>query len=104
VAGNLYITEFADGARLQGEAGAMSFLQDPPVAEQKIAFGASSAQSAAFQPTTRYIRLQADNICSVIVGLNPTATATNRRLATGAIEYVGIPAGQSYKLAVIQNT
>lgn len=74
----------------------------PPVAEQVVAIGVASAQSAAFNAETRMVGIHADAICSVAFGVNPTAVATNRRLAANSTEYFEVIAG--HKVAVITNT
>lgn len=99
----LYITELnyigkdANGANVQAAA-------VPPVAEQVVAIAGASAQSAALNVSTNMVRLMADAACSVKFGSNPTATATSMRLAADAGEYFSIPAGQSFKVAVISNS
>lgn len=87
----LYITEYLGPTAV-----------DPPLAEQTVAIGGTSAQSSAFNANTRYIRIHTDAICSVLVGSNPTATATKKRMAAGQTEYVAV-AG-AHKIAVITNT
>lgn len=95
----LYVTEFADISATQG----VLIGKQPPVAEQTVAIGASSAQSSAFNQRTNYIRLSPDTqICSVLIGSNPTAAATNMRMAAGSVEYFAVPQGA--KVAVILNT
>jgi len=97
----LYITEF-DG-RAQGVNGhvAAAYMQPAP-AEQTVAIGAGSVQSAALGASTRFVRLMADAPCSVAFGANPTATATKMRLAANVPEVFGVVPGQ--KIAVITNT
>src|ERR1700685_4308085 len=96
----LYVTEFVELE--QGPArrvGQMSM--QPPVAEQTVAIGGSSAQSNAFNALTRIVRVHTDSICSIEFGTNPTATATTARMAANQTEYFGVPVNQSYKIAVI---
>lgn len=62
----LYITEY--GQRAMDGA-----LIEPAVATQAITFTSSNVQSAVFQASTRYVRLQADATCTVAFGTNPTA-------------------------------
>jgi hypothetical protein len=95
----LYITEFANIARDQGQGVQVTAL--PPVAEQTIAIGAASAQSSGFNAATSFIRTHADAVCSIAVGTNPTAAATNARLAANQTEYFQVRPGD--KIAVIQN-
>ena len=76
----------------------------PPVAEQTVAIGGSSTQSAVLNAQTGLIRLISDVVCSVSVGTNPTASTTTMRLAANAAEYFTVRKNQSLKVAVIQNT
>jgi hypothetical protein len=95
----LYITEYYD---IFGHA---QVPLEPPVAKQTVAIGASSAQSAAFSPQTRIIRIHTDSVCSVSIGVGPTgptATATDARMAANQTEYRGVSPGQI--LAVITNS
>jgi hypothetical protein len=96
----LYITEFANIGRDQGQGVQATSL--PPVAEQTIAIGVASAQSGAFSGATNFIRAHADSICSIAVSVNPTAIASNARLAANQTEYFQVRPGD--KIAVIQNS
>lgn len=93
---SLYITEFR------------GFTNDLPhvagIVDQKVTIGASSAQSAAMDSATQAIRLHADAICSVAFGPNPTAAATNMRLAANESIVVTVPQNISFKVAVITNS
>jgi hypothetical protein len=97
----LYLTEFsALGRDLQGVtvlAGDM-----PPVAEQQLAIGASSVQSAAFSTRTQYLMVHCDATCSIAIGSNPVAVATAHRLGAGERLFYSVSPGQ--QLAVVQNT
>lgn len=92
----LYITEYLD---MQGTR---PVPHEPPLAEQTVVIGGSSAQSAAFGPNTHLIRVHADSICSVLIGGNPTVTTSSARMAANQTEYRGVSPGQL--LAVIANT
>lgn len=97
----LYIAEYSD--IVQTVRGGTAIPVDPPLAEQTVAIGASSAQSAAFNALTKFVRIHSDAICSVTVNLAaPTATATNGRFAANQTEFRGVSPGN--KLAVITNT
>jgi hypothetical protein len=103
----LYITEYAElSLNRLGQLGQMPV--EPPVAEQTVAIGGSSVQSAAFNAATKFVRLHTDAICSVEVGANPTATATTGRLAANQTEFRdvsrGPSSGSAFKIAVITNT
>lgn len=99
----LYITEYARQAR--DASGFMMVVADePPLANQTVAIGGSSVQSSTFNASTRFIRVSTDAVCSIEIGANPTATATTRRMPANTTEYFGVPAGQSWRVAVITNT
>ena len=97
----LYIPEFsAEGrdtsANLMPVAAAASMN-----AQQTVTIGASSAASSAFSATTSLVRLHTDAKCNVVFGPNPTATTVMLRMAADTTEYFSVPAGQSWKVAVI---
>lgn len=97
----LYITEFSNpnvnmNPNQQG-------IQ-PPMAEQTVAIGGASVQSAALGNVTNLVRIHTDAICSIALGTNPTATAVKARLAANTTEYFIVPQGQAFKVAVITNT
>lgn len=94
-----YISEFTDMAHLSDCPIAMM----PPIAEQTVAIGAET-DSAAFNAATRYIRVQNDAICSISIGLAPTASTTTLRLPAESVEYFAVPRGAGYKISVITNT
>jgi len=95
----LYIAEYPAPKLVQG-----SYFQapkDPPLAEQTVAIGGASTQSAAFNTKTRLIRIHTDAICSIAVGSNPTATTGKARMAAGQTEFQAVNPGD--KIAVITN-
>lgn len=99
----LFITEFSNrGIDMNGAATHVQSV--PEKANQVVAIGAASVQSAAMNAKTSMVRLCADAPCSVQFGTNPTATATMMRLPANVPEYLAIPAGKNYKIAVITNT
>ena len=101
----LYITEFVAQSRDgRGYVNQNAIPEEPPVAEQTIAIGGSSVASTAFNAKTAMIRLHTDAICSIAVGATPTAAATSRRIAAGTTEYIAVPVGSNFKVAVITNT
>jgi hypothetical protein len=75
-----------------------------PTAEQTVAIGGTSTQSAALDPMTTLVRVHTDAICSVSFGTNPTATATKMRMAAGTTEYFTVQQNSGLKVAVITNT
>ena len=94
-----YITEFAALANVSGCPVAMM----PPLAQQTVVIGAE-ADSIAFNASTRYIRVQVDAICSIAIGLTPTATTSMLRLPAESTEYFAVPLNSGYKISVITNT
>jgi hypothetical protein len=99
----LYLTEFVAQAR-DGAGYVTPAAEQPALAEQTVAIGASSVQSAAINGKTRLLRVHADAICSIQVGANPTAAVTTMRFGAGKTEYFGVPENAGYKVAVIANT
>lgn len=98
----LYVTEF-EALTPTTEGGAGQMARAPAVVDQTpVAISGSSAQSAAFGKTTRYIRVATDTVCSIAFGASPTATANNMRMAANQVEYFGITPGM--KVAAISNT
>jgi hypothetical protein len=99
----VYITEYArQGSDAMGHG--LVVAEEPPVANQTVAIGATTAQSSAFNASTTFVRVHTDAICGIEFGTNPTATTTTRRMPAGGTEYFAVPMGKSYKLAVITNT
>ena len=96
----LYITEFS-ARPLDSESLMTPVVIQPPVAEQTVAIGGSSAQSSAFASTTKIVRVHTDAKCSVLFGTNPTATTSKMRMAADSTEYFVVPQNQSWKVAVI---
>lgn len=96
-----YISEYPSGGFL-GSFGVSGNVQEPEITTQTVAIGVGSAQSAAFNQNTRYIRVHTDAICSILIGSNPTALVTSKRLAANQTEYFTVSPG--HKLAVIANT
>lgn len=96
----LFISEYDNVAR--DNVGMVQAGQEPAIATQTVAIGGASAQSAAFNANTKFVRLHTDAICSVAFGANPTATASTARMAANQTEFFGVRPGQ--KVAVISNT
>lgn len=106
----LYIIE-GDTLGNPNEGGNAQVLRLPPIAEQTIAITGSSAQSSAFNKSTKIIRVETDSICAISIGPNPTAatasgtgtaTGTGGRMVAGDKEYFGVNPGD--KIAVIATT
>jgi hypothetical protein len=97
----LFISEYAEQARdLRGYLVAAG--QEPTLAEQQVAIGGSSTQSAALNAKTAFVRVHTDAVCYVAFGTNPTASSSQKRLAANSTEFFGVPAGKAFKVAVIQ--
>lgn len=97
----LYITEYATPYYFQGNPLTAGM---EPGADQTVAIGVGSAQSTTLKNNTTLVRLRTDAICSVAIGLNPTATATNARMAAGQESWFGVGPSSGFKVAVITNT
>lgn len=95
----VYISEFSSLANVVG----CNIAMMPPIAQQTVAIGAET-DSNAFNASTRFIRVHADAICSIAVGLTPTASTTTLRMSADSTEYFGVPLNSGYKLSVITNT
>lgn len=74
----------------------------PEVAQQQVAIGVGSAQSAAFNANTKFIRVNVDAVCSIKIGTDPTAAVTAQRMAANQTEFYAVAPGQ--KIAVIANS
>ncbi len=69
--------------------------------KQQVTYTAS-AQSAALNPKTNYVRLVADAVCHVLGGENPTATADDLRMAANEVNFLYVgdrPKGTDYLIA-----
>lgn len=105
----LYITE-CESLAIPGEGGNMQIAHMPPVAEQTLAIGGSSASSSAFNTSTRFVRVETDAICAIAFGSAPTAAAAvgtgtasgTLRMNANTVEYFGVSPG--HKIAVIATT
>jgi 2-methylaconitate cis-trans-isomerase PrpF len=93
----LYVTEFP-----ALEKASLPVAIQPPIAEQTVAIGGSSAASSPFNVSTGLVRLHTDSICSIEINNSPTATASKARLAANTTEYFVVQPGHS--LAVISNS
>jgi hypothetical protein len=97
----LYISEYAQLGDLGSSSELLPLSLEPPLAEQTVALSGASAQSNAFGPFTKYIRVHTDAICSILVGSNPTATTAKKRIPADHTEYFGVKPGD--KIAAITN-
>ncbi len=106
----LYISEYNAisnvGVALQGVSTPLSRTptpapQEPVIANQVVVISGSSTQSAVFNSSTTFIRVNTDAVCSIEIGTNPTATTSSKRLAANQTEFFGVYPGA--RLAVISN-
>lgn len=93
----LYLSEHAEITVFQGGGG--QALSEPPIIEDTVAIGGTSAQSGAFNAKCRFVRVHVDASCSVLFGADPTATTANKRLAANQTEIFRVNPGD--KIAVI---
>lgn len=108
----LYITEYSGTGFVTSNNGPYKVQaqapQEPEITSQTVAISGSPTQSAAFtnnpgqqNQQTYLIRVHTDAICSILIGANPTASSSNRRLAAGQTEYFSVTPG--HKLSVVSN-
>lgn len=100
----LYVTEYATSGYKQIGGVTVQTPDEPPLAEQTVAIGASSAASSAFQTGTTVIRLHVDTVASLAIGLSPVATTSKQRFASGQTEFKSVPKGSGFQVAVIANS
>jgi hypothetical protein len=81
----------------------ISGAQWPPVVEQTVTIGGASSTSNVFNKNTTLLRINVDSVCSIVIGLNPTATVVNARMAANQTEYFSVPPNSKWQLAVIAN-
>lgn len=102
----LTIQEYDDAA-----IGAMGWPipvgNEPALVSQAFSYTGTSAQSAAFNASTKIIRVNTDGICNLKFGSSPTAlvkgnAAGGCRLAADQTEYFGVAGGD--KVAAIVDT
>lgn len=92
-----YLRQPIDGIGVGLPAG-----MEPALVTQKVAIGAGSVQSAAFNPRTTFVCINVDVPCSYLFGTDPTATANDMRMSADQTQYFGVIPGQ--KVAFITNT
>jgi hypothetical protein len=97
----LTVTEYKDMLSIPNNPAQIPL--EPALAEQSLSVTGGSVVSTAFNPQTRYVRLNMDSsgACSVSFGTAPTAITGFGRLSPNQTEYRGIPEGRAFKVAVI---
>ena len=96
---NLFITELDRAPVSTGGGAHLQIARLPPVHEQTVPIGATSAQSTPFNANTRFVCLHAKADCHIVVGPDPTATPDHKPVAAGQDVYFGVT--PSHRLAVI---
>jgi hypothetical protein len=97
----LYVTELSS---LGVDASGQNIIAPvmPPAAEQTVSIGGSTAASAAFGGTTRFLQIHTDAICSIAFGTSPIATTGNQRMAANETRFYTV--APAMKVAVITNS
>lgn len=102
---SLYVEEYGQmGAAFNAVGPALSAVQspqEPAITGQKLTISASSTAGAPFSPATVLIRVETDAICSIMIGPNPVAVPTRKRMAANQTEYFSVRPGDT--IAVITN-
>ena len=97
----IYISEYVTIGVPGPEGSGFQAPKEPAIAEQKVSISGSPTASAAFQPTTRMVRIATDATCSILFGPSPIANTGAKRLAANQTEYFAVNAGD--KVSVILN-
>ncbi len=96
----MYVTEFSDEG-IDAKGRVMPCAKQPPIADQRVDISAVSAQSTTLNAATTLVRISVDGPTSILFGTNPTALATNGRMAADAVEYFCVQANSGLKVAGI---
>jgi len=87
------ITEY-DALAVNKVGGPIQAGQEPAIAIQSVTYNAS-AQSAAFNKRTRFVRISCNAEAYLVFGENPTATATTgTNVQADTPEFFGVVGGQ----------
>lgn len=70
---------------------------EPAVTGQTVTF-TTAQQSAAFNVSTRYVRIIADVDCHVLFGANPTADADDQKLIAGTEYFRAVEPGDKVSI------
>lgn len=96
----LWIREYSDIGRAAASAGgARPQIAVEPGADMTPVTFSTTAQSAAFAATTRYIAMIASAAFHYVVAANPTATTSALKVPADTLIYVAVTPGQ--KIAAI---
>ena len=100
----LYISEFT----YLGQAGPgvsqfpVAAPLTPPVAEQDVSIGSTSAASSAFNALTTFIMVNTDENCCLAFGTAPVAVITAHRMGANETRFYAVKPGE--QIAVIAAT
>lgn len=95
----LYITE-CESMGLDADGKEIQALTMPPIAEQAVTFGTTTA-SAAFNARTRVVMLLSTAAANISFGAAPTATASTTAIPGEVPLFFTVPAGASLKVAAV---
>lgn len=95
---NLWITELR-AMPIDSNGKTVEAASLPAITTQKVTISATTAQSAALNADTKFVRVLTDANCCIIAADNPTATTSDLPLTAEGAEYFGVIAGQ--KIAAI---
>jgi hypothetical protein len=103
----LNVTEYAEIA--VGPAGRVGQMpMSPKIASYGIGNAGASTQGQVFNAKTKFVRLEADTVCCYEIDVNPTAVTIgagmSSRLAAGQAEYLAVPQGAGFRVAVVLST
>ncbi len=105
----LYVTEYAEQAR-DPNGMPISAGKEPALASNRAAIAVGSTDFGPLNAKTRFVRLHADAICSVRMGIGAqTAVATDARFAANQTEFRSVAKedianANGVHIANIQNT
>lgn len=87
----MYISEYS-GLSSNPNGSPIQAGNEPSITTQKITFS-TSAQSAAFQPTTHLVRITCDAEAHLAFGSGPTATVADLQVQGDSPEYFTVDPG-----------
>lgn len=101
----LCVTEYERMAEVAGGF-RVSVGVEPAIAIQNVAFTATAGVSAAFNPRTRFVRVEVDGIASVLFSTAGTAAVAGAgtRMTAGQTEYFGVDAGTGLRVSAVTDT
>lgn len=96
----IYISEYRECAH-DANGNPLQCGLEPSIAEQNVDITSSSVQSQALNELTKFISIYADSDCHILIGSNPTAVQTKKKMAGGSSFFCGL-SKPGLKVAVIQ--